>query len=341
MLAPKLSRPPLERMLRIHEELRRGTPINCTHLVRDLEVSRKTIVRDIAFMRDRLDLPIEYNPQVNAYYYTHPVNAFPAVQVTEGELMALLVARRAVEQYQGTPFHRQLEIAFDKLTGGLKDRISFSPTDELSSVSFKNMGLGKADLTVFNALSAAVLKQQEVSFDYRKPGDARGTRRHVQPYHLSHRQNLWYLIGHDTERAALRTFALPRIAAVRVSTATFVRPQDFSPEKFFANALGVLGGSKDYHVQIRFSARVADRVRERVWHDTQALNALPDGGVVLTLQLGALPEVESWVLSWGDDAEVLAPKELRQRIRKTATALAARYHRKRRTPSKPRRSPRH
>ncbi len=331
MLAPKLSRPPLERMLRIHEELRRGALINCTQLVRDLEVSRKTIVRDIAFMRDRLDLPIEYDAQINAYRYTHPVNAFPAVQVTEGELMALLVARRAVEQYQGTPFHRQLEIAFDKLTGGLKDRISFSPSDELSSVSFKNMGLGKADLTVFNALSAAVLKQQEISFDYRKPGDARGARRRAQPYHLSHRQNLWYLIAHDIERKALRTFALPRIAEVRVLTTTFVRPQDFSPEKFFSNALGVLGGSQEHRVQIRFARTVADRVRERVWHDSQELRTLPDGGVELTLQLGALPEVESWVLSWGDDAEVLAPTELRKRIRKTALAITTRYARKPKT----------
>ena len=325
MLAPKLSRPPLERMLRIHEELRRGSLINCTKLVRDLEVSRKTIVRDIAFMRDRLNLPIEYDAQINAYRYTYPVNSFPAVQVTEGELMALLVARRAVEQYQGTPFHRQLEIAFDKLTGGLKDRISFSPADELSSVSFKNMGLGKADLTVFNALSSAVLKQNEVSFDYRKPGDSRGTRRRVQPYHLSHRQNLWYLVGHDVERKALRTFAVPRIADVRVLAATFVRPSDFSPEKFFANALGVLGGSGDYRVRICFTAAAADRLRERVWHESQELRDLPDGGIELSMQLGALPEVESWILSWGDQAEALAPAELRRNVQATLVKLAARY----------------
>ena len=325
MLAPKLSRPPLERMLRIHEELRRGALINCTRLVRDLEVSRKTIVRDIAFMRDRLDLPIEYDAQINAYRYTHPVNSFPAVQVTEGELMALLVARRAVEQYKGTPFHRQLEIAFDKLTGGLKDRISFSPADELSSVSFKNMGLGKADLTVFNALSAAVLKQQEVSFDYRKPGASRHTRRRVQPYHLSHRQNLWYLVGYDVERAALRTFAVPRVADVRVLATAFVRPTDFSPEKFFANALGVLGGSGDYRVRLRFNAAAADRVRERVWHETQELRDRPDGEIELTMQLGALPEVESWILSWGDQAEVLAPAELRESTQKTVARMATQY----------------
>lgn len=328
MLTPKLSRPPLERMLHIHEELRRSALINCTKLVRNLEVSRKTIVRDIAFMRDRLDLPIEFDVQTNAYRYTHPVNSFPAVQVTEGELMALLVARRAVEQYKGTPFHHQLEIAFEKLTGGLKDRISFSPADELSSVSFKNMGLGKADLGVFNALSTSVLKQLEVEFAYRKPGDARATRRRVKPYHLSHRQNLWYLVGHDIERKALRTFALPRITDVRPTKTNFARPQDFSPEQFFSNALGVLGGVGNFQVKIHFTAKVADRVRERVWHETQTLIDLHDGGIELTMQLGALPEVESWILSWGSDAEVLAPAELRKTIRATVAKLTTQYKRK-------------
>src|SRR3954465_8458772 len=158
------SRPPLERMLRIHEELKRGALINCSGLVAALEVSRKTIVRVIAFMRDRLALPIEYDSGIQAYRYTHPVNSFPTVQVTEGELLALLVAQRALEQYRGTPFHRQLEVAFGKLAGGLRDRISFSPADELRAVSFKNIGLGKTDLAVFNGLSRAVLRQEEVAF---------------------------------------------------------------------------------------------------------------------------------------------------------------------------------
>lgn len=321
----QLSRPPLERMLKIHDELRRGTLINCTKLVRALEVSRKTIVRDIAFMRDRLDLPIEFDPAIQAYRYTHPVNSFPTVHVTEGELLALLVAQRALQQYQGTPFHRQLEIAFEKLAGGLRDRISFSPADELRAVSFKNIGLGKTDLAVFNALSGAVLRQEEVTFNYRKPGEGRKSERHVRPYHLANRENLWYLIGFDLERQALRTFALPRIGSVDVSKATFVRPADFSPEKFFANALGVLGGTGNYEVVIRFSPRVAERVREREWHEAQEVRELPDGGLELHLRLGALTEVEQWVLGWGAAAEVIAPPEFRACIQKTVAALAAVY----------------
>ncbi len=323
--ASPLSRPPLERMLRIHEDLRRGAFTNCTKLAAHLEVSRKTIVRDIAFMRDRLDLPIEFDPRLNAYRYTHPVSAFPTVQVTEGELLALLVARKALEQYRGTPFHRQLEHSFDKLTAGLKDRITFSPAEELQSVSFRNVGLGKADLAVFNALSGATLRQHEVEFDYRKPGEKRPERRRVQPWHLSHRENLWYLVGFDSARDALRTFALPRISNIAVSARQFIRPPDFSPEKFFASALGVLGGDRDYRVVVRFSATVADRIREREWHESQALRELADGRLELTLRLGALPEIERWVLTWGAHAEVLQPKELRERLRATAAALREVY----------------
>ena len=323
----QLSRPPLERMLRIHDELRRGTLPNCTKLVRLLEVSRKTVVRDIAFMRDRLDLPIDYDPAIQAYRYAHPVSGFPTVQVTEGELLALLVARRALEQYQGTPFHRQFEVAFEKLTGGLKDRISFSPADELRAVSFRNIGLGRADLTVFNALSTAVLRQQEVDFDYRKPGDPQAERRHVQPYHLSHRENLWYLVGLDVGRTGLRTFALPRISAIRVRAQTFARPPEFTPEKFFSSALGVLVGTGNHAVRVRFSSAVADHIRERVWHESQEMRDLPGGGLELSLRLGALAEVERWLLGWGGHVEVLAPAELRERLRADARAILDRYER--------------
>ena len=321
----QLSRPPLERMLKIHDELRRAALVNCTKLMRSLEVSRKTVVRDIAFMRDRLELPIEFDSQIQAYRYTQPVNAFPTVNVTEGELLALLVAQRALQQYRGTPFHRQLEIAFEKLAGGLRDRISFSPADELRAVSFKNIGLGKTDLAVFNALSAAVLRQEEITFAYRKPGDSKNALRHVRPYHLANRENFWYLIGFDLERQALRTFALPRIADAKNTKIGFTRPPDFSPEKFFASALGVLGGSGDFGVVIRFSAAVAERIREREWHESQEMRELPKGGLELRLRLGALVEVEQWILSWGSAAEVIAPAELRKSIRQTVSALAKIY----------------
>ncbi|HEX2099396.1 MAG TPA: WYL domain-containing protein, partial [Candidatus Synoicihabitans sp.] len=156
-------------------------------------------------------------------------------------------------------------------------------------------------------------------------GESRAGRRRVCPYHLANRENLWYLVALDQERGALRTFALPRIAGVEVTAVRFARPEDFSPERFFANALGVLGGSGDFLVRVRFTAEAAERIREREWHESQVIDDLPDGRIELQLRLGALAEVERWVLGWGSTAEVVEPGELRQRLAQVAAALRACY----------------
>ena len=88
------SRPPLERMLRIHQALQAGGFPNATKLAREAEVSTKTIHRDIEFMRDRLNLPIEFASSNNGYFYNGEVTSFPTMQITEGELFALVVAEK-------------------------------------------------------------------------------------------------------------------------------------------------------------------------------------------------------------------------------------------------------
>ncbi len=79
-------------MLRIHQALQSNKYPNTVRLSRELEVSGKSIQRDLEFMRDRLNLPIEYDKARYGYYYTQEVSAFPTVQITEGEIVALLVA---------------------------------------------------------------------------------------------------------------------------------------------------------------------------------------------------------------------------------------------------------
>jgi proteasome accessory factor B len=115
------------------------------------------------------------------------------------------------------------------------------------------------------------------------------------------------------------------MAAARVTTKTFKRPVDFSPDKHLAGAFGIFGGDGDYRVVIRFTPAVADRIRERIWHATQKLRDLPGGGLEFEVRLGALPEIERWILSWGAHARVVEPKELCDRIADTVRALAREY----------------
>lgn len=321
----QLSRPPLERMMAIHGELQRGAFTNCARLAAKLEVAPKTIMRDIAFMRDRLGLPLEYDARLHAYRYAHPVDNFPTVQITGGELLAMVVARKALEQYRGTPYHAQLSAAFDKLASGVRDRVSFTPAREAEAISFHHTGLAKSDLRVFEQLSKALAEGREVEFEYRKPQSREGEKRRVQPYHLSHRDNLWYLLGHDLVRDGLRQFALPRMGAVKVLDSRFTRPPGFSAEKYFERSFGAFAGEGDHRVRVRFAPDAAARVRERFWHDSQELVELSDGWLELRLRLGDLAEVARWVLGWGADAEVIGPPALRKKMTETATVLAARY----------------
>ena len=108
----QLSRPPLARMIRVHEHLQTSHRTNCRVLAESLEVSKRTILRDLDFMRDQLGLPIEYDQTTHGFYYTKEVVQFPTVKISEGELVALSVARKALTQYRGTSFEKPLRDAF-------------------------------------------------------------------------------------------------------------------------------------------------------------------------------------------------------------------------------------
>lgn len=321
-VADRLSRPPLARMLQIHKQLQKGQFPNCTQLAFDLEVSTKTVLRDVDFMRDRMDMPIEFDFRRNGFHYTSPVENFPTVQVTEQELIALFIAEKALAQYKGTPFEKPLHAAFQKLTEGLNDTVSFRWSDLDSAISFRSIGTTVADLELFEAVSRAVLRSQELEFQYCKLGKSKHEPRRVQPYHLGCIENQWYLFAYDQDRQQMRTFVLARMKEVHSTGKRFSRPADFSVSKHLGDSFGVFNdGGKPQEIRIRFDSFAARLVRERRWHASQKIKDLDDGEIELSLKLGNLTEIQRWVLSWGEHARVIAPPSLQKRVRDTALKM--------------------
>jgi predicted DNA-binding transcriptional regulator YafY len=314
-------------MMHMHARLQSRRYPNCRKLAGELEVSAKTVQRDLDFMRYRLGLPIEYDQLHFGFYYTEPVASFPNVEISQGEMIALYIGQKALAQYKGTAFEAPLSTAFRKITGSLQETITFSWTELDSAISFRSAGRTVADLQTFEALSQAVFKTIEVRFDYKKLGSRGYEERTVQPYHLGCVENLWYLFGFDLVRGQLRTFALPRIRNVRLSKTKFRRPIDFSIGRFLEESFGVYARQTKakLNVRVRLDPFAAQLVEERRWHASQKIKHLAGGGAELSLTLGNLEEVERWILSWGNHAEVLAPAELRERTQKTVAALAKTY----------------
>jgi len=319
------SRPPLQRMMRLHAALKARHFPNCQKIAVELEVSAKTIQRDIDFMRDRLGLPIDYHPQEFGFYYTEAVTGFPSIEVSEGEITALLVAQKALAQYKGTPFERPLHSAFRKLTDGLKDRVSFSWTDLEDVISFRSAGASVSDLQLFEIVSKAVMRSVELEFEYRKLNSPGYEQRRVRSYHLGCLENQWYLFAEDLERRQLRTFALPRMRKVALTTKRFRRPADFSIAQVLSGSFGVHSAGKKQRIRLQFEGFAARLVSERKWHESQRIRPMADGSIVLQLELGGLEEIERWILSWGAHVKVLQPPRLREMISDTASSIAKLY----------------
>ncbi len=308
-------------MLRIHQVVSSGKFPNASALAREIEVATKTIHRDIEFMRDRLGLPIEFDPGQNGYHYTETVSAFPNLQITEGELFALVVAEKALQQYRGTSFEKPLLSAIKKMEQALPDTISLNLADLGQTISFRTRAEPILDLKIFDALARAVARRQQLGLAYRKPGQPRPETRLVDPYHLANINGEWFLFAHDHARQEIRTFVPARIQSVQPTGKTFERPQKFSLEKRLRDSFGVHSGKGQYKVVIRFNARAADYIREKKWHESQQLRELKGGGVELGFKLSSLVEIERWILSWGGDAKAISPKELVEAVRRSARQI--------------------
>jgi proteasome accessory factor B len=308
-------------MLRIHQAIQSGKFPNASTLARELEVSAKSVHRDLEFMRDRLELPLEYDGTRFGYHYTEEVNAFPTIQITEGELFALIVAEKALQQYRGTSFEKPLLSAIRKMEQSLPDTISLNLADLEHTISFRTRVEPVLNLEIFDALARAAAHRQQLELAYRKPGRRQTEQRLVDPYHLANINGEWFLFAYDHARKDIRTFAPVRVQTVKPTGKTFERPREFSLEKRLRDSFGVYSGHGQYEVVIRFDSCVADFIREKKWHESQQLRELKGGGVELRIKLSSLKEIERWVLSWGGNATVVKPRELAAAVKQAAETI--------------------
>ena len=311
--------------MRIHQAIQAGGYPNTTTLARELDVSAKSIQRDLDFMRDRLDLPLAYHPQRYGYHYTEEVSAFPSLQITEGELFALLVAEKALQQYRGTSFEKPLVSAFKKMAAALPDTVSIHLADWDQAISFRTSAMPILDLEAFDALARAAARREQLEIVYRKPGAAAGETRVIDPYQIANINGEWFLFAFDHLRKDLRTFAPSRIQAVTRTGKTFTRPKRFSIDHRLRDSFGVLSGKETHNVKIQFNAFAAEFIREKRWHASQVIKPLPNGGVEISLKLSSLIEVQRWVLGWGGNAVGVEPRELVEVIRGEAARISAAY----------------
>ena len=129
-----------------------------------------------------------------------------------------------------------------------------------------------------------------------------------------------YLIAWVPAYGEFRTFAVERIERLSVSETTFRKTRDL-PEDVFGSSMGVFSGPAE-RIEVEFDARVAPYVGGRVWHESQQVTELADGGIRLTLNVSNDWALRSWVMSFGSAARVVSPKSLADTLRDELASAA-------------------
>jgi predicted DNA-binding transcriptional regulator YafY len=294
-----------------------------TEIARLTGMTTRTVYRDINALDEELGVPVF---QAGRGRYGIDRKFFlPPLRLSVPEAIVLFLASRLIARWSDQ-YDAAVVSAFTKLADALPQPIA-------RHVAATMLAVGEHDANEpfsrsFSAVARGWAEGRVVEIDY-DPGTAPPKRTRVHPYFLEPDAALRsvYLIGHDEAAGAMRTYKVERIRSATLTTDRYEIPEDFDPDAWLANSWGIWSseGTPTVRIRLRFDPAIAHRVREAVWHRSQELAELPGGGVELAVTVAGIVEIQSWILSWGGDVEVLEPPDLRDAIAASVHRAADRY----------------
>jgi proteasome accessory factor B len=321
--------------LHVHELLlnQRSVKLTKPAMAEKLRISEKQVTAAIDFLKV-MGYPAAYDEITKRWIYDWTQHDRHAViedvllprlhELPTADLGILLMLQCGREVLRNTPLFAEAE-RFLKILGD--DRLSIINHQLRDMFSYQSRPVN-IDANCFYAVASAVYKRRQLTFLYQKPEDTQPRMRKVDPHHMTCCEEMWFLMGWDHDRNAIRTFALTRMKDVEETGKTFAprSRRDFDDQLEYAFKMVGKGGKvAPWVVRLRFSRPASVQVKERRWHFSQEAQELPGGESIVTFEVASLSEVESWVLSWGKDCTVLEPPELVESVRASAQAILARY----------------
>jgi predicted DNA-binding transcriptional regulator YafY len=300
----------LARIYYIDRQIGAGTYPNTRTLAEAWECGTATISRDLDFLRDMMEAPIEYDPVKRGYYYSDTAYRLPSVFGSPEAILALGMAKNFLSLYQHTPIYEKARELIDSIVISApwyEDRI-ITPPVPAAPVAEK----------LWDCLCAALRENRILTFLYQGTWDEDFVPRRVQPWQLLFDNGLWFLYGYAEERKAPRLFSLARIKNAVLTEEIFTLPADYDYRARYSNAVdgsffGVFAGGRRYHFRLVFYGESVVWAGDRKWAaDQRAEPGKTEKGDCLFLDFTSTQyeKVLEWMLSQGGNVKPLEPAEL-------------------------------
>jgi predicted DNA-binding transcriptional regulator YafY len=319
-------RPPMVRMKHLDSLLRNNRYPDCSSLARYFDVSPKCIRRDIRYMKEMLGAPIVYDSRRRGFRYEGEWQLFSGVQLDAMEAGGFMAAKKVLSRYHGTPCYLEISRALDMVLQYLPGASADGPlTDGCSFGCFSEQPVS---IACFSAIEDSLLRQTKMRITFQVPSrSGETTMRTIHPYRLHFLQALttWYLVAWCELDGAVCTFEVSRIIEAEPLEERFSFPDGFPLDRYLSGTFGQLPGPQSVRVSIRFSPNHSKWIKERKWHSSQEIKEHEDGSFILSMEISSLDALMRWVMRYGGEAEVVAPEELRNRVKEEIVRMGMLY----------------
>ena len=307
----------IERML-----YRSANGMRVVEIAEACDVDRRTVYRDLDLLSVS-GVPIW---QDQGRYGIERDQYLTTVRLNFNEAFAMYMAARLLARHSDE-HNPHVVTALDKLATALPEPISTHIARTASHV--RERILNEQYIQVLEAITLAWSMQRKVRLWYRSPRSGKVRQRDFSTYFVEPSTGYaCYAIGFDDWSGQMRTFKLERLERAQMLDEVSEIPADFDPDDYLEASWGIMHGEQAVEVVLEFSAEAASRVKESIWHPSQEIDDLREGGCLFTVHVSAPKEMQPWIRSWGAEVEVLAPLALRQTIAKEAARMAELYQEK-------------
>jgi predicted DNA-binding transcriptional regulator YafY len=318
-----------ERFHKINQLLQNRRLVSRQTFLDELEVSPATLKRDIAYLRDRLNAPIEWDREQQGYRYAEGRGvgapfSLPGLWFNASEVTALLTMQQLIRELDGGLLSSHVTPLLKRLNDILESE-SVSADEVGKRIRILRSGARQMDPEHFQQVASAVLNRKRLKIKHYNRGSNVETEREISPQRLVNYRRNWYVDSWCHLRKDIRSFALDAIRDAEVLDAAALGVSDEKLDAVLASGYGIFGGTNVEWATIRFSPTAARWVSSEIWHKQQRAKFEDDGSYLLEVPYSNRRELIMDVMRYGVDAEVLGPPELRIEVAMTVRQLADAY----------------
>ncbi|MBX6379932.1 MAG: WYL domain-containing protein [Thermoflavifilum aggregans] len=298
----------------------------------DKRVSVRTIQKDLCDMRYSEELnfhaPIGYDYFKRGYYYTELDYSIDRLPVTEYELEGLEIAINILEHFKEIPLIKQFDEAIHQIAHAVK--ISRERLSKAQGMLHIDLPAKYAGSKWIEPIADAIIKRYWLRIEHKSYQRDDSLEYRLAPYHIREYQHRFYVVGasrrKDQQEQKVRIFGLDRIQHIWPTNIPFDIPEDFEPNRYFANIIGISNPEKDpERIELWFDAQQSKYIINQPIHATQEILEQNDAGCRISLNLVINHELLMLLLSYGAHVKVLEPPHLALQIKEEARKLLGLY----------------